>query len=217
MPNGDIINQAEINRPINIESKGIKKRGEILNFAGYAADDFIVYSNVIIDGKMNFQDMLKTPTEFRNVHFTKETKDLSNFLANELPSPVKYFSTFDMDEMAEDVDLTDFFGGCIKLEYVEFKNLRKGFEKAGVYRGSPTGAPMLNINKVLPEMLYELLPQDEVIEIKMDVLGDYLSAHYCRIIDKTDPKKKFKMCKETDRGAMTLLDYALKKNWKITK
>ena len=70
---------------------------------------------------------------------------------------------------------------------------------------------------VVEENLLGKITQDEIVEIKMDALGDYLSTHYCSIIDRTDPKKKFKMCKETDRGAMTLLNYALKKNWKIIK
>lgn len=209
MPNGDVLNQAEINKSINVTERNVKKRG-IIN--GKDCE----FSNIIIDTTDTiFRKIFAKAKKVKNIHFTKKAKNLSNFLQAEYSNPISYFSVFDMNEMTEDVNLTDFFKGCNQLTYVEFKNLRKGFEKAGAY--TSTGASVLDKETVLPQLLYELLPQDEVIEIKMDVLGDYLSTHYCRIIDKTDPKKKFEMCKETDRGAMTLLDYALKKNWKITK
>lgn len=214
MPNGDVLNQAEINKPINLK-KNIKKRGIISGEGGE-------FSNIIIDTTDTiFQKIFRSNfnnynIKIKNIHFTKKAKNLSNFLQTvKYDDYFSYFSVFDMNEMAKDVNLTDFFKGCNRLTYVEFKNLRKGFEKAGAY--TSTGASVLDKETVLPQLLYELLPQDEVVEIKMDALGDYLSTHYCSIIDKTDPKKKFKMCKETDRGAMTLLDYALKKNWKIIK
>ena len=208
MPNGDVLNQAEINKPINLLQLNVKKRGEIKY-------DTRMFSNITIDADVTLNQILKGLEEVKNIHFTKKAKNLSNFCYSENINYLLYFSVFDMNEMAKDVNLTDFFKGCNRLTYVEFKNLRKGFEKAGAY--TSTGASVLDKETVLPQLLYELLPQDEVVEIKMDALGDYLSTHYCSIIDKTDPKKKFKMCKETDRGAMTLLDYALKKNWKIIK
>lgn len=208
MPNGDVLNQAEINKPINLLQLNVKKRGEIKCATR-------ILSNIIIDTDVTLKRIFTGLKEVKNIHFTKKAKNLSNFCYSGNISYLLYFSVFDMNEMAKDVNLTDFFKGCNQLTYVEFKNLRKGFEKAGAY--TSTGASVLDKEIVLPQLLYELLPQDEMIEIKMDALGDYLSTHYCRIIDKTDPKKKFKMCKETDRGAMTLLDYALKKNWKITK
>lgn len=208
MPNGDVLNQAEINKPINLLQLNVKKRGEIKY-------DTRMFSNITIDADVTLKQIFTGLKEVKNIHFTKKAKNLSNFCYSENINYLLYFSVFDMNEMAKDVNLTDFFKGCNRLTYVEFKNLRKGFEKAGAY--TSTGASILDKETVLPQLLYELLPQDEVVEIKMDALGDYLSTHYCSIIDKTDPKKKFKMCKETDRGAMTLLDYALKKNWKITK
>lgn len=207
MPNGDVLNQAEINKPINLK-KNIKKMGIISREGGE-------FSNIIIDADVTLKQIFTGIKEVKNIHFTKKAKNLSNFCYSENINYLLYFSVFDMNEMAKDVNLTDFFKGCNRLTYVEFKNLRKGFEKAGAY--TSTGASVLDKETVLPQLLYELLPQEEVVEIKMDALGDYLSTHYCSIIDKTDPKKKFKMCKETDRGAMTLLDYALKKNWKIIK
>ena len=209
MSNGDVLSQAEINKPINLLQLNVKKRGEIKGTAE-------VLSNIIIDADVTLEQIFTgAAKEVKNIHFTKKIKNLSNFCYSGNINPLLYFSVFDMNEMAKDVNLTDFFKGCNQLTYVEFKNLRKGFEKAGAY--TSTGASVLDKETVLPQLLYELLPQDEVVEIKMDALGDYLSTHYCSIIDKTDPKKKFKMCKETDRGAMTLLDYALKKNWKIIK
>lgn len=213
MPNGDVLNQAEINKPINLK-KNIKKRGIISGEGGEFSNIIIDTTDTILEKIFRFYSY-HSNIKIRNIHFTKKAKNLSNFLQAEYINYFSYFSVFDMNEMAKDVNLTDFFKGCNRLTYVEFKNLRKGFEKAGAY--TSTGASVLDKETVLPQLLYELLPQEEVVEIKMDALGDYLSTHYCSIIDKTDPKKKFKMCKETDRGAMTLLDYALKKNWKITK
>ena len=214
MPNGDVLNQAEINKPINLTKKNIKRRG-IMN------GEDCEFSNIIIDTTDTILEKIFRSSSYysnikiKNIHFTKKAKNLSNFLQAEYTNYISYFSVFDMNEMTKDVNLTDFFKGCNRLTYVEFKNLRKGFEKAGAY--TLTGASVLDKETVLPQLLYELLPQDEVVEIKMDALGDYLSTHYCTIIDKTDPKKKFKICKETDREAMTLLNYALKKNWKIIK
>ena len=213
MPNGDVLNQAEINKPINLK-KNIKKKGIISGEGGEFSDIIIDTTDTILEKIFRFSSY-HSNIKIKNIHFTKKAKNLSNFLQAEYINYFSYFSVFDMNEMTKDVNLTDFFKGCNRLTYVEFKNLRKGFEKAGAY--TSTGASVLDKETVLPQLLYELLPQDEVVEIKMDALGDYLSTHYCSIIDKTDPKKKFKIGKETDSGAMTLLDYALKKNWKIIK
>ena len=42
-----------------------------------------------------------------------------------------------------------------------------------------------------------------------------IAGLYCRITDDTNEKKPMELCESTDEGAMTLVDYALKKGWNI--
>lgn len=212
MPNGDILNQAEINRPTNNNiEKTNKLRGKIVNYYGKTnTTAFLVdeIENCIIGMDDKVMPNIK---KLKNCHFLKNYSYMGvlSYAYN-----LKDYSVYDMNEFTENnapkLLPRGHYPSNEPVNYI-FKNLKKGFEKTKIHGILLSEDSLLN-------MLYELTTSDEILSLQLNSINyDYLSIHYCSIIDKTDPKKKFKICKETDRGAMTLLNYALKKNWKIIK
>lgn len=211
MPNGDVLNQAEINKPTNNNVEKINKlRGKIVNYHG-ERDNTAFLANEIENCVIGMDKVMQNIKKVKNCHFLKNYSYTSLF---SYAFSLKDYSVYDMNEFTESSALyllpRGHYPTYDSVNYT-FKNLKKGFEKTEIHEILLSEDSLLN-------MLYELITSDEILSLQLKPINyDYLSTHYCSIIDKTDPKKKFKMCKETDRGAMTLLDYALKKNWKITK
>ncbi len=211
MPNGDVLNQAEINKPINNNvEKSNKLRGKIVNYYG-KMNNTAFLANEIENCVIGMDKVMPSIKKLKNCHFLKNYSYTHLF---DYAFVLKDYSVYDMNEFTESNALNLLPRGHYPtnepVNYT-FKNLKKGFEKTEIYEILLSEDSLLN-------MLYELMATDKILSLQLNSINyDYLSTHYCRIIDKTDPKKKFEMCKETDRGAMTLLNYALKKNWKITK
>lgn len=211
MPNGDVLNQAEINKPTNNNVEKINKlRGKIVNYHGEReATAFL--ANEIENCVIGMDKVMPNINKVKNCHFLKNYSYTHLF---GYAFSLKDYSVYDMNEFTESSALhllpRGHYPANEPVNYT-FKNLKKGFEKTEIHEILLSEDSLLN-------MLYELITSDEILSLQLKPINyDYLSTHYCSIIDKTDPKKKFKICKETDRGAMTLLDYALKKNWKIIK
>ena len=211
MPNGDVLNQAEINKPANNNVEKINKlRGKIVNYHGKVYTTAFL-ANEIENCVIGMDKVMPNINKVKNCHFLKNYSYKSLF---SYAFSLKDYSVYDMNEFTESSALhllpRAHYPANEPVNYT-FKNLKKGFEKTEIHEILLSEDSLLN-------MLYELIASDEILNLQLKPINyDYLSTHYCSIIDKTDPKKKFKMCKETDRGAMTLLDYALKKNWKIIK
>lgn len=211
MPSGDVLNQAEINKPANNNVEKINKlRGKIVNYHG-ERDTTAFLANEIENCVIGMDKVMPNIKKVKNCHFLKNYSYKSLFSD---AFSLKDYSVYDMNEFTESSALhllpRGHYPANEPVNYT-FKNLKKGFEKTEIHEILLSEDSLLN-------MLYELIASDEILNLQLKPINyDYLSTHYCSIIDKTDPKKKFKMCKETDRGAMTLLDYALKKNWKIIK
>ena len=211
MPNGDVLNQAEINKPTNNNVEKINKlRGKIVNYHG-KRETTAFLANEIENCVIGMDKVMPNINKVKNCHFLKNYSYTHLF---GYAFSLKDYSVYDMNEFTESSALRllprGHYPANESVNYT-FKNLKKGFEKTEIHEILLSEDSLLN-------MLYELIASDEILSLQLKPINyDYLSTHFCTIIDKTDPKKNFKMCKETDHGAMTLLDYALKKNWKIIK
>lgn len=211
MPSGDVLNQAEINKPANNNVEKINKlRGKIVNYHG-KVNNTAFLANEIENCVIGMNKDMPNIKKVKNCHFLKNYSYTHLF---DYAFSLKDYSVYDMNEFTESSAShllpRGHYPANEPVNYT-FKNLKKGFEKTEIHEILLSEDSLLN-------MLYELITSDEILSLQLNPINyDYLSTHYCSIIDKTDPKKKFKMCKKTDRGAMTLLDYALKKNWKIIK
>ena len=108
--------------------------------------------------------------------------------------------------------LTSVFSNCIQLTDLYLYNIRQTITIA---LGSNSGR-LLTVDSLV-HTIKELCSVTKQQTLTMGSINlEKISGLYCKIIDDTHEKKTMELCESTDEGAMTLVDYALTKNWSIT-
>lgn len=109
------------------------------------------------------------------------------------------------------VDVQGMFSNCSKLTNLYLYNIRKSIQI-----GSGTSWGHLLTVDSLVHTIKELctVTSSQTLTIGSANL-EKIAGLYCRITDDTNEKKPMELCESTDEGAMTLVDYAMEKNWAI--
>ena len=108
-------------------------------------------------------------------------------------------------------NMSSMFSNCSSLTNLDLRNI-----KINLQIGSGTSWGHLLTVDSLVNTIKELVTRTSYYTLTMGPANlEKIANLYCKIIDDTDPKKTMELCQSSEEGAMTLIDYALRKHWYI--
>ena len=135
-----------------------------------------------------------------------ETTNMSSMFSN-----CSSLTTIPQMDTSNVTNMSSMFSNCSSLTNLDLRNI-----KINLQIGSGTSWGHLLTVDSLVNTIKELVTRTSYYTLTMGPANlEKIANLYCKIIDDTDPKKTMELCQSSEEGAMTLIDYALRKHWYI--